>query len=135
MGVANPQVSDIILELVETITDLEAPADSAWLTRVEEQLAADFRKSLGLAGLAKSVGVHPVHLARMFRRRHGHSVTEHIQRLRVHDAVKQILAGDSIGSAALDAGFADQFHFTRTLKARFGYCPMLVKRLRCFNRS
>lgn len=119
----------IVVELLETLTPPPPTSEPKWLQRVESEIESDFRSSIGLAHLAKSAGVHPVHLARVFRARHGCSVTEQIQRLRIQAATQQILEGDSIGSAALDAGFADQFHFSRTFQSHFGYCPKLVKRL------
>ncbi len=136
--VPQPELDDMLLDLIEAMVVLPPGSDAgapSWLPKVEDRIAAEFRNPIGLAGLARSTGVHPVHLARVFRSRHGCSVTEHIQRLRIHAAIGQILQGDAIGVAALDAGFADQFHFTRILKAHFGYCPKIVKRLRCCDRS
>jgi AraC family transcriptional regulator len=129
---ASHELSDMAFELMEPFTLRRFPAEDGspkWLKRAEDRMLNDFRKPIGLATLAKDAGVHPMHLARVFRRRHGRSVTDHLQRLRAQAAVDQILAGDSIGSAALDAGFADHSHFSRTLKAHFGYSPKLVKRL------
>jgi AraC family transcriptional regulator len=131
----DPELDDLVVELIATMTEHPKPVDAPWIAKVEERMRAEFRDPLGLSQLATTAGVHPVHLARVFRHRHGRSVTEQLQRLRLQAAVRQILEGDSIGSAALDAGFADQFHFTRTLKAHFGYCPKLVKALRCFDCS
>jgi AraC family transcriptional regulator len=127
------ELSDMALELAEGFvipSFAKEPALPRWLTQTEDRLRADFRQPIGLSRLAREANVHPVHLARVFRERHGRSVTEQLQRLRVQAAVERVLEGDSIGNAALDAGFADQSHFSRTLKAHFGYSPNLVKRLR-----
>lgn len=126
------ELSDMAIELIESFLSADAvcrPSSPPWLVETERRMEERFRESIGLSWLASKAGVHPVHLARVFRQAHGRSVTEHLQRLRIESAVDQVLAGESIGMAALEAGFADQFHFSRTLKAHFGYSPKCVKQL------
>lgn len=131
---ADQELSDMALELVESFLSCEAVcrrSSPQWLRETEVRMRARFREPIGLSSLAYQAGIHPVHLARVFRQTHGRSVTEHLQRLRIQAAVDQVLAGESIGMAAVEAGFADQFHFSRTLKAHFGYSPKWVKQLAC----
>ncbi|MGV3616253.1 MAG: helix-turn-helix transcriptional regulator [Fimbriimonas sp.] len=135
------ELLDTAVEILEEFSQPGPAQPSApWLKRVEERMRAEYRQPIGLAELAREADVHPMHLARVFRQRNGRSVTEHLQRLRLLDAVDNVLAGDSVGSAALDAGFADQFHFSRMLKAHFGYSPKWIKQFaprtaRCCVRS
>ena len=78
----------------------------------------------GLAEVAVMVGVHPMHLAKLFRRRHGCSMGEFVRRRRIAWACGQ-LADESrtIASIAADAGFADHAHFTRTFRRLTGCTP------------
>jgi len=129
---AAPELEHLALELLEPVVEASFPTESApprWLKDAQARIRQEHHLPIGLAGVARDSGVHPVHLARVFRQFHGCSVTEYIQRLRIQDAVDRILAGDAIGSAAVEAGFADQSHFSRTLKSQFGYRPSLVKQL------
>jgi AraC family transcriptional regulator len=125
------ELSDLALELLEpfAMPDCQGAEFPKWLHKVEEEMKARFMEPIGLASLARSAGVHSMHLARVFRRRHGCSVTEHLQRLRLLAAADRILQGEPMGIAALEAGFSDQFHFSRVLKAHFGYSPTAFKRL------
>jgi AraC family transcriptional regulator len=67
--------------------------------------------------------VHPVYLARVFRRRHGCSVSEYLRALRLEEAGRLVLQGAPLAQAAYAAGFADQAHFTRCFAAAFGFTP------------
>ncbi|HEV1993933.1 MAG TPA: AraC family transcriptional regulator [Candidatus Acidoferrum sp.] len=95
-----------------------------WLRRASETLDACLDQSLSLGSVAKSVGVHPVYFALMFRRFNGCSVGEYVRRRRIEYA-RRMLANPEIPltQVALGAGFADQSHFTRTYKRFTGRTP------------
>ena len=79
---------------------------------------------LSLTGLARTVGVHPVHLARSFRHVHACSVGEYLRRMRVGFAERELASSDApLSDVALRAGFCDQSHFSRTFKRLTGSTP------------
>ena len=79
---------------------------------------------VGLVELAGAVGVHPTHLARVFRAHYGVSVGEYGRRLKVERAAKEVARSDTpLNVIALRAGFADQSHFTRVFKRYVGTTP------------
>jgi AraC family transcriptional regulator len=94
-----------------------------WLRTAEDFLRAHFRESVGLRHLAREAGVHPVYLARVFRRRHGCSVSQYLRALRLVEAGRLVLQGASLAQAAYAAGFADQAHFSRCFSTAFGFTP------------
>lgn len=68
--------------------------------------------------------VHPVHLARMFRRKYHCSIGEYVRRLRINYACRAMTVTDSaLTEIALAAGFYDQSHFTRAFKKVVGMTP------------
>jgi AraC family transcriptional regulator len=81
-------------------------------------------QSLTLRNVANSAGVHPVYFAAVFRRFNGCSVGEYMRRRRIEYA-RKLLGNPKIPLAqiALEAGFADQSHFTRTYKRFTGRAP------------
>jgi AraC family transcriptional regulator len=79
---------------------------------------------VSLRAVAAQAGVHPVHFAATFRRFLGCSVGEY-QRGRRFEYARQKLAdrGLTLAQVAVDAGFADQSHLTRTFKRFSGMTP------------
>src|SRR5262249_9386728 len=101
-----------------------------WLDRVHEVLRVRFAGSLSLGEIAASVGISADHLARSFRRCHGCTVGEYVRRLRVEFACRQLVASEvPLVQLALDAGFTDQSHFTRTFKHHTGMTPAAFRNL------
>ncbi|HMB89928.1 MAG TPA: helix-turn-helix transcriptional regulator, partial [Rhodothermales bacterium] len=70
------------------------------------------------------VDMHPVHLTRVFRTYYRVSIGTFLRRLRLDWAASQLAtAPDSLADIALQAGFADQSHFTRAFKKYTGVTP------------
>jgi len=95
-----------------------------WLRRAREALHAHCHEPLHLSAVASWVGIHPVHLAREFRRHYGCTVGEYVRRLRVESASRKLVESDSpLGVIALDVGFANQAHFCKIFKIVTGISP------------
>lgn len=96
----------------------------AWLARVIEKLRDEFTENFSTEQLAREAGVHPVHLAAVFRRFQRETIGEYVQRLRV-DHASRLLSDKEIPlvEIAYAAGFSDQSHFTRVFKRHVGITP------------
>jgi AraC family transcriptional regulator len=95
-----------------------------WLRSAEELLRSRLDDQMGLRQLADEVGVHPAHLARVFRAHYGVSVGEYGRRLRLDWAAAEVVRGElPLASIATKAGFADQSHFTRLFRRYVGTTP------------
>jgi len=113
--------------IVERMRRAPAPA---WLARARDELHARFLNPPRVRDLATTAGVHPDHLARSFRLRFGIPVGTYVRRLRLDWAAGQLEAEDAtIVSIALNAGFADQSHFTRAFKRHTGLTPAEYRRV------
>lgn len=95
-----------------------------WLERVRERLDDEFAGVPSLSALAEAAGVHRVHLARAFRAAYGCTVGEYVRQRRIGFAVGQLTQSrTSLSRIAMDAGFADQSHFTTTFRRVVGIPP------------
>lgn len=95
-----------------------------WLERVREILEQRFAEPFKLSEIAAEVGVHPVHLAREFRKHYGTSVGEYLRRVRIEYACRELMDSNvAVTNIAFAAGFADQSHFSRTFKRLCGTTP------------
>src|SRR5262249_8473367 len=122
-------VEGLVLELLGTAGRLAAQpprgaAGPRWLARVREALHANLAQRPALTDLAALAGVHPVHLAAAFRRHSGCTVGQYLRQRRIEEARRRLAGSDApLAEIALELGFADQSHFTRTFKSLVGLTP------------
>ena len=121
-----PHLESHLAEMLGTLAG-PAPEQTAaprWLGRVKDRLRAHFREPIRVRDLAVEAGVHPVHLARVFRARERQTPGEYVQRLRIREACELLRAeGATLAAVAADCGFSDQSHFTRTFTKLVGTSP------------
>jgi AraC family transcriptional regulator len=122
---------ELLLRLVEQEPPASVPgAAPRWLATVEDRLRADMPPPT-LAELGALAGVHPVYLARAFRRHRGCSIGEFLRRQRLDVACRHLMTGDvPLSELSVLAGFCDQSHLTRRLKGATGVSPARLRRLR-----
>jgi AraC family transcriptional regulator len=117
----------LTLELLASARRGAAPRqerETAWLHAVREQLDASVPDVPSLQELAAAAGRHPAHLARSFRREYGMTVAGYARTRRLEWATAKIASSDvPLARIALDAGFADQSHFTRAFRRHSGVTP------------
>jgi AraC family transcriptional regulator len=95
-----------------------------WLARAAELLEPGSPNSTALGDVAAAIGVHPSHLARVFRAEYGMSVGEYARARRLDWAAAQLAEGDlPLAVIARQAGFCDQSHFTRAFARHIGLTP------------
>ena len=128
-------INGLLFEVLAVAARRKRPFSTAaspppiWLKIVHNYLHDCFDQSFQLADLAAEVGVHPVHLARVFRTYYGMTLGEYVRRLRVEWAAQQLAtSASSLATLAQAAGFADQSHFTRVFKQIMGVTPSHYRR-------
>ena len=99
-------------------------AGPAWLASIDDLLHASFRDPPSLTAMAASAGVHPVHLARAYRKHRRQTIGERIRELRLECACRLLATTrDPIAEIAHGAGYADQSHLARLMRRRLGVSP------------
>jgi AraC family transcriptional regulator len=95
-----------------------------WLKQAKDLIHGRFTENLTLEQIASEAGVHPVHLASVFRQKYHCTVGEYIRELRIEYACREIIKGEkSLVTVALEAGFANQGHFSVNFKRLTGFTP------------
>lgn len=120
---------------LELLAEVSRPAGASTseqspccLRQARAFLDAHFADQVSLAEAAAAAGVHPSHLARVFRRQMGCSVGEYIRVLRVDFACRELVRGRlPLSQIAMAAGFTDQSHLTRCVRQRTGMTPALFR--------
>ena len=95
-----------------------------WLARVVDRVNNEYLENLSNEELAIEAGVHPVHLAAVFRQFFRQTIGEYVQGLRIRHSIGLLADRDlTLADVAYASGFADQSHFTRIFKRRTGMTP------------
>lgn len=95
-----------------------------WFTVVEDAIDESIAEPPSVSELAALAGVHASHLLRTFRLHHGCTVATYVRRRRLERARAEIASSKRpLSMIALDAGFADQSHFTRVFRQAYGETP------------
>lgn len=96
--------------------------------RARELLSEDPALS-GLSRLAREAGVSPHYLSRIFRQETGETLSRFRNRVRIRRALERIETGErDLATLAIELGFSDQAHFTRTMRDEVGITPTSVRR-------
>ena len=95
-----------------------------WLVQAREILHSHYSTSLTLTSIAETVGVHPVHLARTFRKHYRCTVGEYVRQLRIEFACRELSRRNTpLVEIAAAAGFCSQSHFSTLFKRHTGVTP------------
>jgi AraC family transcriptional regulator len=121
------ELEELCADMLERVSGsrlLEEKSRPAWLNRALELLHESFRDAPTLEDIATQVGVHPIHLSRVFRKHYGCTMAEFMNRLRVQFVCRALAGGwPDLATIAGDAGFADQSHLSRIFKSCTGQTP------------
>jgi AraC-like DNA-binding protein len=96
----------------------------------EVRQAIHLDPDLSLSQLARRVGLSPFHLSRIFKQACGLTMSAYRARLRVRRALERFDEGErDLARLAVDVGFSDQAHLTRTVRAETGVTPGRLRTL------
>jgi len=119
-----------LLDAAAEVAQTGSHGGPAWLRRVRDMLADEWRRTPGLVELARQADVHPVYLARAFRRHYGCSPGTYLRRCRMDRAID--LLGDtglSVAEVAASCGFVDQAHFAHVFRRAHRVTPSQYRAL------
>jgi AraC family transcriptional regulator len=109
--------------------DAPPPVPPARLARVLEAIEDDPTHTPSLTDVGRLVQLHPIYVARAFRRAYGMSIGESLRQARVRRALRLLTTTDApLSDVAPDAGFVDQSHMTRLVKRFTGVTPAALRR-------
>ncbi|WP_233204081.1 AraC family transcriptional regulator [Novosphingobium sp. HII-3] len=102
----------------------KAKTPPAWLSRAVEMIFLSDDPEITVAQVAADADIHPVHLARVFRRYLECSPGEYLRGHRLERAAALLGKGiASLADVAHSTGFVDQAHLTRTFRGRLDITP------------
>ena len=122
---------ELMAEIARHDSKTASPRTLPWLRQVEDIIQSRYTERLTLDELARSAGVHPVHVAREFHRRKGRTIGQQIRQLRIEQACRMLMRGEApLADIAVGVGFPDQSQFTKTFRNLVGVTPSEYRRLK-----
>jgi AraC family transcriptional regulator len=121
-------IEGLVLEVLARAAQCSATGSRGrapiWLGRARDLVHEHFNESLSLTFIAETIGVHPVYLARAFRRHYHCTIGEYTRRLRIDFASRELITSDTpLVEIGLAAGFCAQSHFSFAFKHHTGLSP------------
>jgi AraC-like DNA-binding protein len=123
-------------QLMSQLFSLDLDANTA-LTAMDGRISSALnflRESPHLYGsiesLADKVHLSPSRLAHLFKDEVGVPIRRYVLWMKMRRALDLAIAGDSLTTAALSAGFADSAHLSRTVRSMMGIAPEFLFRHR-----
>lgn len=86
-------------------------------------MRAHLDESLDTERLAAVAGLSPFHFLRSFKAQHHATPQQALMALRLHEAKRQLAAGQAPAQVAAAVGLTDQSHLTRSFARRYGVTP------------
>jgi AraC family transcriptional regulator len=115
---------ETLLDAAADVADTDARGGPDWLENTRARLQDEWRRTPGLTDLAADAGVHPVYLARAFRKRYGCSPGAYLRRCRMERAIGLLDdARLSVAEVAAACGFVDQAHFAHAFRRAHRVTP------------
>jgi AraC-like DNA-binding protein len=123
--------------LVEALVDvdnrrsaLRSHDPGSWLAEAFARLHDSPVDGLRMATIARQVGINPCHMSRRFRQVFGESMSSVRERVRVEHASRALLSEmKTISTIALEHGFCDHAHLTRSFRRAMRMTPSELRRV------
>lgn len=107
----------------------ERPAAVARLARAIEHLHERSHEPITTQELARMAGLSPSQFDRVFRQSLGTTPRQYLLRVRVESACRRLAqTDDTVAGIAVECGFYDHAHFTRTFRQVMGQSPSEYRR-------
>ena len=106
-------------------------SSARWVRQVQRHLrdqVVDGQDTVRMAEVAADLGVHPVYLARAFRKHLGVSPTAYVRAVQLDKAVALLMQNRMpLLEIALECLYFDQAHMAHAFKAAYGLSPLAFR--------
>lgn len=124
----SPQVmQDLIWQMLNQLSNYKHRFEKGkpdWILRAAEMVEELHPDQLKLENVSKEIGLHPVYFCREFPRHFQSSFGDYVRRTKLKRSLPLLAAYElPLAQIAFACGFADQSHFTRCFKKRYGITP------------
>lgn len=123
------KVAELLRCLSQHIIDrqLIEPGDSDTMHAVRQFIDEHLDRRISVRELADAAGRSPSFIAHRFRADYGISPAHYARKRRLEAGAQLLRQGHSVRDAAAQAGFCDEFHFSRAFRREMGVSPSQLR--------
>jgi AraC-like DNA-binding protein len=123
-------LADLLGRLSEyiVIKELVKYQNQQWALKLRKYIQANINRRISIADLAGHIGKSVSFISHLFRNEFGLSPGQFIISEKINSAKKILSRGASVRETALELGFYDEFHFSRTFRKKTGISPAEYKK-------
>jgi len=112
-----PRLNEILENFIQKVYLIKAKKTQGAVGRMKEYLRHHYKGKLRAGEVAKAAGLSKSRASHLFREETGSSLLEYQRKLRIDRGKHLLMNSDlSLADLAVELGFFDQSHFTRTFK-------------------
>ena len=119
--------ADLLLLRSALLDENEPKCD--YVQYVIDYIQRAYMTPITVESLAAQVGLDRSYLSRLFKKRTGTTLQNHLQFVRFHEAKQMLLQGSSVKEAAYQCGFGDDKSFHKIFLQREGLTPTAWKKI------
>jgi AraC family transcriptional regulator len=124
-------IANELLVFAVRSSDKSGGEPPVWLKQAHELINDRCDENVTVTEIADAVGIHPLHLARTFRKFFDCSPGEYLRKCRIELASNLLINSKKpLVEIALSSGFGDQSQFTRSFKQHTGITPAKFREVR-----
>lgn len=121
-------LGEVLLYASKYLQSKKQSGDSLF-EKIKETLQLQYHQELSVEQLARSHGISPVYLRKLFHAHEGCSPKQYLESIRHQNALRLLLHSDlTLRMIAEVCGYSDEFHFSKVFKKITGLAPAKYKK-------
>ncbi len=117
-------LSEMLLYAGKHLTGSKQETRNNLFEKIKEAMQLRYSGPLSVEDLARTYGISPVYLRKLFHLYEGCSPKQYLETVRHENALRLLLHSDlSLRMIAEVCGYTDEFHFSKVFKKRMGQSP------------
>lgn len=86
-------------------------------------IKSNYNKNIGMDNISESISVSKSYLSRVFTKYKGITVMDYLLKVRINEAKKKLIEGNSISNTSSEVGFSNPAYFSKSFKKETGISP------------
>ena len=104
------------------------PTRQSYVTMVKDYVKTLYMQPISVEDIATQLNLDRRYLSRLFKQKTGSTLQEYIIKIRMTEAKRLLLQGETVERAAILSGYEDVCNFSKMFKRSFGISPLKWKK-------